>query len=74
MTENRIMEVLETKEPVKPMYVDVEEICRDWNCSRSKGYAVIKQLSKQMLEENPTAIVMSGKINRAYYEKACLKL
>lgn len=57
----------------KPMYVGVQEICDDWNCSRSKAYAIIKQLSKQMKEENPHLLVMSGKINRVYYEEACMK-
>ena len=32
---------------VKPMYVGVDEVCADWGCSRSKGYAIIKQLSEQ---------------------------
>lgn len=56
-----------------PVYVGVEEVCRDWGCSRSKGYAIIKQLSEQMKEENPKLLVMSGKINRVYYNEACMK-
>ncbi len=62
---------METKR--KPVYVDVEEVCRDWGCSRSKGYAIIKQLSEQMKSENPKLLTMSGKINRVYYEEACLR-
>ena len=46
-----------------PVYVGVDEVCRDWGCSRSKGYAIIKQLSEQMKAENPKLLVMSGKIN-----------
>lgn len=61
------------KETNKPAYVDVEEVCRDWGCSRSKGYAIIKQLSQQMKAENPKLLVMSGKINRIYYEEACMR-
>ncbi|MFV0363243.1 MAG: hypothetical protein ACK5LL_09155 [Suipraeoptans sp.] len=57
----------------KPAYVDVSEVCADWNVSRSKGYAIIKQLSVQMKEENPKLLVMSGKINRIYYEEVCMK-
>lgn len=57
----------------KTAYVDVEEVCRDWGCSRSKGYAIIKQLSQQMKAENPKLLVMSGKINRIYYEEACMR-
>ena len=57
----------------KPAYVDVAEVCRDWGCSRSKGYAIIKQLSEQMKAENPRLLTMSGKINRIYYEEACMR-
>lgn len=55
------------------VYVGVDEVCRDWGCSRSKGYAIIKQLSEQMKAENPKLLVMSGKINRVYYNEACMK-
>lgn len=61
------------EETKKTAYVDVEEVCRDWGCSRSKGYAIIKQLSQQMKAENPKLLVMSGKINRIYYEEACMR-
>ena len=49
---------------IRPAYVDVAEVCRDWGCSRSKGYAIIKQLSEQMKSENPRLLTMSGKNNR----------
>lgn len=62
---------METKR--KQVYVDVEEVCRDWGCSRSKGYAIIKQLSEQMKSENPKLLTMSGKINRIYYEEVCMR-
>lgn len=56
-----------------PMYVGVEEVCRDWGCSRSKGYQIIRQLSQQMKAENPKLLIMSGKVNRRYYEEACME-
>lgn len=55
------------------MYVGVEEVCRDWGCSKSKGYQIIRQLSRQMKAENPKLLIMSGKINRRYYEEACME-
>ena len=55
------------------VYVGVNEICSDWGVSRSKGYAIIKELNEQMKKENPKLLVMSGKINRKYYEEVCLK-
>ena len=33
------------------VYVGVDEICSDWGVSRSKGYAVIKELNAQMKKE-----------------------
>ena len=36
-----LMEITKTK----PMCVGVDEVCADWGVSRSKGYAIIKQLS-----------------------------
>ena len=57
----------------KTMYVGVQEVMEDWGCCKSKGYDIINQLSKQMHEENPKLLVMRGKINRVYYEEACLQ-
>lgn len=57
----------------KKAYVGVDEVCEDWGCSRSKGYAIIKQLSEQMHKENPKLLIIAGKINRIYYEEVCLK-
>ena len=33
------------------MYVGVAEVCSDWGVSRSKGYAIIKELSEQLKKE-----------------------
>lgn len=57
----------------KLAYVDVAEVCRDWGCSRAKGYAIIKQLSEQMKAENPKLLTISGKINRIYYDEVCMR-
>lgn len=60
------------EEKRKTVYVDVNEICADWGVCRSKGYAIIKELSNRMKKENPRVLVISGKINRIYYEEACM--
>ena len=57
----------------KPLYVGVDEVSRDWGCSKSKAYGIIRQLSEQMKKENPKLLTMSGKINRIYYEEACMR-
>lgn len=59
-------------EKARTLYVGVNEVCEDWGCSRSKGYDIIKKLSEQMHKENPKLLIMSGKINRIYYEEACM--
>ena len=45
----------------------------DLGVSRAKAYDVIKQLNKELKKENPRAIVVAGKVNRIWYEEACLK-
>lgn len=55
----------------KKMYVDVNEICEDWGVSRAQGYKMIKQLNERMLALNPNLIVLSGKVNRRFYEENC---
>jgi len=32
------------------MYVDVNEIMKDWGCSRAKGYQIIADLNAQLEE------------------------
>ncbi len=56
----------------KTLFVGVEEIMQDVGCSKSKAYAIIRDLSKQMKQENSKLLVVSGKINRAYYEEVCM--
>ena len=53
------------------MYVDVNEVCRDWGVSTAQGYKMIKQLNNRMLEINPNLIVLAGKANRKFYEENC---
>lgn len=56
-----------------PLFVGVDTVKFDLGVSRAKAYEVIKQLNKEMKEQNPRAIVVSGKVNRIWYEEACLK-
>lgn len=55
------------------LYVDVEEVARDWGCSRTKAYNIIRDLNRQMKDEDPRYIVVAGKVNRKYYEECCYK-
>lgn len=61
MTENRL-----------PMFVGVDTVQYDLGVSKAKAYDVIKQLNKDLKAKNPGAIVVAGKVNRIWYEEACL--
>lgn len=56
-----------------PLFVGVDIIKFDLGVSRAKAYEVIKELNAEMKAHNPKAIVVSGKVNRIWYEEACLK-
>lgn len=49
------------------MYVDINEIMKDWGCSRAKGYQIIAELNAQLLKMNPHSIIIQGKCNRMWY-------
>lgn len=55
----------------KPLFVDAAEIQRDWGVSKSQAYCIIRRMSGQLLIENPKALILAGKINRAFYEECC---
>ena len=55
------------------LFVSVETVKRDLGVSRAKAYAVIKQLNCELKKQYPMAIVVSGKVNRRWYEEPCLK-
>lgn len=57
-----------------PLFVGVDTVKFDLGISRAKAYEVIKQLNKELQEQNPRAIVVSGKVNCIWYEEACLKV
>ena len=61
------------KEDRLPLFVGVDTVKYDLGVSRDKAYEVIKQINKEMKEQNPRAIVVSGKVNRIWYEEACLR-
>ena len=56
-----------------PLFVGVDTVISDLGVSRAKAYDVIKQLNREMKEQHPRAIVVAGKVNRIWYEEACLK-
>lgn len=55
----------------KPLFVNADEICKDWGVSKAMAYNIIRRMSAQLLQENPKALIISGKINRAFYEECC---
>lgn len=57
----------------KPMFIGVSTVQNDLGVSRSKAYGIIRQLNAEMKEQNPTALVVAGRLNRIWYEEACLQ-
>ena len=55
-----------------PMYVGVDTVVEDFGISKAKAYEVIKELNASLKAEHPKAIVIAGKVNRIWYEEACL--
>ena len=53
------------------LFVGPQRVMNDWGVSRTKAYKIIKELNTELKREYPAAIIIPGKINRAYYEKAC---
>lgn len=54
------------------MFVGVDTVRYDLGVSRAKAYKVIKDLNKELKAQNPRALIVSGKVNRIWYEEACL--
>ena len=53
-------------------YVSVETVMEDFDISKPKAYAIIHKLNEELRKQHPTAIIISGKVNRKWYEMACL--
>jgi hypothetical protein len=60
-------------EITKKMYVGPEKIMDDFDISKAKAYAIIHMLNEELKKTYPEAIVVAGKVNRIWYDKACLK-
>ena len=56
----------------KTLFVNVTTDQSDLGVSRAKAYQVIKDLNEQLKKKHPMAIVVAGKVNRVWYEEACL--
>ena len=60
-------------EKTKPLFVNVDTVRNDLGVSRAKAYQVIKELNTELKKKYPMAIVVAGKVNRIWYEEACLQ-
>lgn len=54
-------------------YIGPEEIMKDWDVSKATAYNIIKKLNTQLIKKHPTALIIAGKVNRIWYEDACLR-
>jgi len=60
------------KKSVETAYIGPQQIMEDWDVSRATAYNIIKKMNAQLKKEHPTALIIAGKLNRIWYEKACL--
>ena len=54
-------------------FIGPERIMNDWNVSKSTAYNIIKRLNKQLKNEHPSALIISGKVNKIWYDEVCLR-
>ncbi len=57
----------------KPAYVGPTEIMQDWAVSKATAYNIIRKMNTQLKREHPSALIIAGKVNRVWYEEACLQ-
>lgn len=55
------------------LYVGVETVMSDFDISKPKAYAIIHKLNEELIKKHPAAIVVAGKVNRYWYDEACLR-
>ena len=55
------------------LYVSVETVMKDFDVSKPKAYAIIHTPNAELKKSHPSAIVVAGKVNRFWYDMACLK-
>ena len=54
-------------------FVDVDTVQNDLGVSRAKAYQIIRELNKKLKKQYPMAIIVAGKVNRTWYNEACLR-
>ncbi len=57
-----------------PIFVGVDTVKYDLGVSQAKAYQVIKELNRELKAQHPEALIVNGKVNRIWYEEACLKI
>ncbi len=55
-----------------PIYVDAAQVMNDWGVSKATAYSIIKEMNEQIKKENPHALIIAGKVSRAWYNSACM--
>lgn len=55
------------------LYVDAEQVMKDWGVSRATAYTLIKRMNEQIKRAYPSALIIAGKVNRLWYNEACLR-
>ena len=54
------------------IFVGVDTVVKDLGISKPKAYKIIRELNEKLKKSNPNAIIINGKVNRNWYNQACL--
>ena len=57
---------------ISKKYIGVDTVMKDFDVSKPKAYAIIHALNEDLKKCHPAAIIIAGKVNRIWYDKACL--
>ena len=71
--ERKEMQMGNSNDENQTLYITPERIMLDWGVSKSKAYNLIAKMNDEIKKENPDAITLPGKLNKKWYEKACLQ-
>ena len=55
------------------VYIGPQVIMKEWDVSRATAYSIIRKMNEQIKKEHPTALIIAGKVNKIWYDEACLK-
>ena len=57
---------------ISALYVGTDRLQSDLGCSEYKAIGIINRLNAQLKSKYPNAVILTGKVNKDWYEKKYL--